>query len=246
MRLRANTSASRFTGISTLFTHPFVRRANRFNFQRSIECNPSFQFTTPYFPITCLLTGSAHTLRMRHASVSQRSASGSRPNNRKKVASPLPHTSKSIHLLPSRSFLHRCPHSQGGCAFLAPKYVHISPSAILDAAIIAIRPLARHALIARIRSSAIAPLFDPTAYRCSACPHYARRRRYARALYYAHLNRLQFDMLREARPIGVRRVLPLEIAALVNLTPTCVRLWASNWIRSVGIRCRAYMPFRAP
>ena len=94
-------------------------------------------------------------------------------------------------------------------AFLAPKYVHIS-------------------------SSAIAPLFDPTTHRCSACAHYSRRRRYSRA-FNTHLNRPPLDLFREARLLGFRRVLPLAIAALVNLPTACVRLWASNWSNSVCI-----------
>ena len=142
------------------------------------------------------------------------------------VFSTRPPASKSIHLLPSRSSTTAI-HTHRSLRFssrLAPKYVHTASSAIVDATIVDTLPLARHALIARIRSSAISPFFDPTAHRCSACAHYARRRRYARALY-AHLNRLPLDLLREARPRCVRRVLPLAIAALVNLTPACVSIF---------------------
>ena len=39
-------------------TEPFVRLTSLFNFPRSIEGNPSLQFTAPYFPTTYLLTGS--------------------------------------------------------------------------------------------------------------------------------------------------------------------------------------------
>ena len=39
--------------------------------------------------------------------------------------------------------------------------------------------------------------FDPTTHRWNACAHYARRRRYAAALY-AHLNRLLLDLFPEA------------------------------------------------
>ena len=39
MTLSQKASASRFTGISTLIAQPFVRRANRFNFPRSIQAS---------------------------------------------------------------------------------------------------------------------------------------------------------------------------------------------------------------
>ena len=109
-------------------------------------------------------------------------------------------------------------------SFLVPKYVHISSNAIVASTIVAARPLVRHALIARIRSSSIAPLFQPTAYRCSACAHYARRLRYARALY-THLNRLALDLFRESRMRCGRSVLPLAIAALVHLPAACVSVF---------------------
>ena len=127
------------------------------------------------------------------------------------VGSSLSPTSKFIHLLQSRSST-TAVHPHRSARFpstLAPKYVHIS-------------------------SSAIAPFFDTTAHRCSTCACYARRRRYARALY-ARLNRLSIDLLREARLIGFRRVLPLAVAALVNLPSARIHLRTSNWHCSVGI-----------
>ena len=80
------------------------------------------------------------------------------------AASSRPPTSKFI---PSRSstvavHTHR---SLRFCLRLAPVYVHISPSAIVEAAIGATRSLAR------IRSGASVPLFDPTAHRRNACSH---------------------------------------------------------------------------
>ena len=75
--------------------------------------------------------------------------------------------------------------------------------------------------IARIRSCPIVPFFDPTAHRPNACAHYARRRRYARALY-ARLYRLPFDMLWEVRLCGVRHLFPLAVAALVHLLTACM------------------------
>ena len=49
---------------------------------------------------------------------------------------------------PVALFHHRCPHPQviAFCSFLTPKYVHISSSAIVDAAIVAARPRVRPSL----------------------------------------------------------------------------------------------------
>ena len=166
-------------------------------FPRSIEFNPSHQFTAPRFPVTCLLTGSApHTLRKR------RDRSAPHPADAP--------ASARMRLYPYRppQSLSTCSHHAlppplstptGRCAFLlflAPKYVHISSSAILDEAIDVALPLARLALVALIRSRATSLFSKPTAHRSNVCAHHARRRRYAGAPY-AHLNRLPFDTIRE-------------------------------------------------
>ena len=86
MRLSQKTNASSFIGISTLFAHPFVRRTSLFNLPRSTECNSSFLFTAPYFPIIanagecdCGLVGCSTAADVEDAAGAERAFGGCEP-----------------------------------------------------------------------------------------------------------------------------------------------------------------------
>ena len=164
--MRANTGASGFTDISTILAHPFVRRAKRFNLPRSIVRCPSFQFTAPYFPITC------HMLVDRQCPIYSVSVSLVALRSRQPLQQPhecrfVPTTHLKVHPPTAIAALPPPPSIPTlYCVFFAPT-THICPhssNTIVDTGIIAALPLARLALIARIRSRAIAPFFHPTAY----------------------------------------------------------------------------------
>lgn len=213
--LCSNASASRFTSIATLFAQPFVLRPAGSTCRAALNATlrSSSQRHTS-LPHACY-AAATYTPCSRHSRMAPNPAasptSAATPPHRA-----LPPQSPSIRY--HRALLSpQSTHTLLRFSLrLAPAYVHISSSAVVDAAIVAALPLARLALIARISSSATASLSEPTAHRRNARAHYTRRRRHADTLY-THLNRLPFDMLWEARLISVRWLLHLAIAALVHL-----------------------------
>ena len=168
-------------------------RANRFNFPRSIEYSLPVPVHSAALPnqrqpsiYTITITLVSLRIRQLFQQVQQRR-----------------HITPSYFrfLLPNpvAIFHHLSPHPQTIALFFAPSARIMSTfSSIIaiDEAIIAALPLARLALIARIRSRVITPFLDPITHRWNVCAYYTRRRRYARALY-THLNRsiLKFQRL---------------------------------------------------
>ena len=201
--LCSNASASRFTSIATLFAQPFVLRPTGSTCRAALNAIPrSSSQRHPSLPHACY-AAATYTPCSRHSRIAPN------PAAYPTIAATPPHRAllspQSTHTHTLLRFSLR----------LAPAYVHISSSAVVDAAIVAALPLARLALIARISSNATASLSEPTAHRRNARAHYTRRR-HADTLY-THLSRLPFDILWEARLISVRWLLHLAIAALVHL-----------------------------